>query len=205
MSLLTIIARPLLPELLKLLFSGLRVQLVPASEPLPDSRKGMIFAFWHGKMVAGWLLTGKLFPGKQATAVVSLSEDGQLLSDTLERLGFRLIRGSSSKGGREVKEMMLEALQGGTLVAMTPDGPRGPVNKFKYGTLRLASEHGIPMVFAEISFAKSRTLKSWDNFEIPMPFSKVTVTLHLIHLPEFHSEEELRSYCEKLSAGFSHA
>jgi lysophospholipid acyltransferase (LPLAT)-like uncharacterized protein len=204
MSLLSATGKHLLPRLLKLWFSGLRVTVVMPVEPLPDPEKGFLFAFWHGKMVAGWLMTRNLFPGRSADAVVSLSKDGQLLSDTLETLGFGLIRGSSSKGGEEVKAFMLQSLRKGRIVAITPDGPRGPAYCFKYGTIRLASVHQIPLIFGEISYGKSLTLKSWDSFEIPLPFSGVTVTTHIIQVPGFESEEDLRDYVEKLSVRFRH-
>ncbi|MEI7748728.1 MAG: hypothetical protein WCI81_06605, partial [Chlorobiaceae bacterium] len=82
---------------------------------------------------------------------------------------------------------------------------RGPVNQFKYGTLRLASNNHYPIVFAEISYAKRWTLKSWDQFEIPKPFSKTSVKLHLLQLPEFNNENALQLYTKQLSDRLSHA
>jgi lysophospholipid acyltransferase (LPLAT)-like uncharacterized protein len=195
----------LLPPLLKMVFSGLKLTIIPPGEPLPGTQRGVIFAFWHGKMVAGWLLAQKLFPGVKTSAVVSLSEDGRILSETLDRFGFRLIRGSSSRGAEEVKAGIRDALHSGGLVVVTPDGPRGPLHRFKYGTLRLASEHRVPVVFAEITYRDSRVLKSWDRFEIPVPFTRATVTLHLLHVPTFESEEALHEYTRLLEKRFSHA
>jgi len=203
MPLSPIISRYILPVVLKLLYASLRISITP--EPLPFSDKGAIIAFWHGKMITGWILAKTLSSAKKISAVVSLSEDGQTLADTLERLGFSLIRGSSSKGGDEVKQTMQEALQNGNIVVLTPDGPRGPVNQFKYGTLRLASNNHYPIVFAEISYAKRWTLKSWDQFEIPKPFSKTSVKLHLLQLPEFNNENALQLYTKQLSDRLSHA
>jgi lysophospholipid acyltransferase (LPLAT)-like uncharacterized protein len=203
MPLSPIISRYLLPVALKLLYASLRISITP--EPLKFSDNGAIIAFWHGKMITGWLLAKTLSPSKNITAVVSLSEDGRALADTLEQLGFSLIRGSSSKGGDQVKQTMQEALQKGDIVVLTPDGPRGPVNQFKYGTLRLASNNHYPIVFAEIRYAKKWTLKSWDQFEIPKPFSKTLVKLHLLELPEFNSEDALQLYTQQLSDRLSHA
>ena len=198
-----VVSRYILPTALKLLYASLRISIITA--PLQFSGKGAVIAFWHGKMIAGWLLAKTLGSSKKITAVVSLSEDGRTLSDTLERLGFSLIRGSSSRGGDEVKKAMHDALQQGNIVVLTPDGPRGPVHQFKYGTLRLASENHYPIVFAEISYAKSWMLKSWDRFEIPKPFSKTSVKLHLLEVPAFNSDKELQSYTKKLSDRLSHA
>lgn len=199
------IAPILLAPLLKLLFASLRKEIRFPAEGIPEPGRGVVFAFWHGSMVTGWLLARRIFPETVPVAVVSLSDDGQLLSDTLGRLGFRLIRGSSSKGGEEVKSGITEALRSGSVIAVTPDGPRGPIHQFKYGTVRLASENRSPILFADITHMNPRLLKSWDRFEIPMPFSRVGIELHLLDLPPFSSEEELREFSNRLSARFDHA
>jgi hypothetical protein len=195
----------LLPYLLKLLFSVLRIEIISPEGGLPEKERGIIFAFWHGNMVTGWLLARKLFPDASHSAVVSLSEDGQILSDTLTRLGFSLIRGSSSRGKEDVKAGMIDALLNRGVIAITPDGPRGPLHQFKYGTIRLASEQQVPIIFAEITHDRARVLKSWDRFEIPMPFSKATVRLHHVRVPAFPSEEALRDFSRQLSERFGHA
>ncbi len=203
MAISPLISRFLLPFALKFLYASLRISVSAPKIQLPD--KGSIVTFWHGKMVVGWLFSRNLFPDKKAAAVVSLSEDGRLLSDTLQQLGFFLIRGSSSKGGDEVLRSMQELINKESIVVLTPDGPRGPNQQFKYGTIRLASSNHYPLIFADIHFAKSWKLKSWDRFEIPKPFSRTTVTLHCIDLPEFRSEEELRAYTSELSNQLTHA
>jgi len=199
------IGAPLVAFLLKLLFSVLRFEIISPENAQPGHGKGVIFAFWHGKMITGWLLAQKLIPGSRPAAVVSLSKDGQILSDTLDHLGFRLIRGSSSKGKDAVKAAMTEELRNHGVVAVTPDGPRGPLHRFKYGTIRLASERQAPIIFADITYSRARTLKSWDHFEIPVPFSRVKVSLHKIEVPRFSSEEALHEFSRKLSERFGHA
>lgn len=199
------IAPRLAAPLLKLLFASLRKEVLLPAQGLPETSRGVVFAFWHGQMIAGWLLARKLFPGIHHSAVVSLSPDGQLLSDTLVRFGFRLIRGSSSTGREEVRAGIASALGSGGLVAVTPDGPRGPLHRIKYGTIRLAAVQNAPLIFAEIHYERSRMLGSWDRFKLPVPFSRITVTLHLVELPDFSSEEELRRFADNLSDRFTHA
>lgn len=199
LSLRLLLAGLLLPPVLKALVSTLRITLTnPEHEPRTSGGR-VIYAFWHGKMIYGWLLAKKLFAGKRIHAVVSLSEDGELLSRTLAKLGFSLIRGSSSRGSSEVKKMMLLELEKNDIVAITPDGPRGPYHSFKYGTLRLASEQNIPVIFADISYSKALQLKSWDRFEIPLPFSTVTVTFHRIEIPALQSEQDVIAFEHQLS------
>lgn len=205
MALSPLISRYIIPFALKLLYASLRISVTPPTLKKQLTEKGAIFTFWHGKMVAGWLLAKSLLPDKQLQAVVSLSKDGRILSDALEQFDYTLIRGSSSKGADEVKLAMQKAISKEQIIVLTPDGPRGPVNQFKYGTLRIASTNNYQLIFAEINYTKAWKLKSWDKFEIPRPFSKTTVKLHTIDLPDFISEEELRIYTKKLSDLLGHA
>lgn len=205
MALSPLISRHILPFTLKLLYASLRISVTPPSLKKQLSRKGVIFTFWHGKMITGWLLARDLFPDKNIVAVVSQSEDGQALSDTLEKLEFSLIRGSSSKGGDEVKLEMQGALHQKSIIVLTPDGPRGPVNQFKYGTLRMAARNHCPLIFAEICYANAWKLKSWDKFEIPKPFTRTIIKLHSIEVPELETEEKLRIYTTNLSDRLGHA
>ena len=199
MSSLHSLARLLLPTALKALVSTLRITVTNRETGLDTPGGRIIYAFWHGKMIYGWLLSKKLFAGKTIHAVISLSEDGELLSRTLVKLGFSMIRGSSSRGNTEVKQRMLTELEKNGIIAITPDGPRGPRHSFKYGTLRLASEHGIPILFADIRYNKAIQLKSWDRFEIPLPFSKVSITLHHIEVPELESKQDIMTFERQLS------
>jgi len=195
--------RRLLPLLLPLLFRSLKIKVASQPESAPTPRNAVLFAFWHGKMITGWLLARQLFADRPVHAVASLSEDGALLSGTLDRLGFSLIRGSSSRESAKVRDAIAGTLERGEVVAMTPDGPRGPLHSFKYGSLRLASETRSPFIFASIRYERAWRLKSWDRFEIPRPFSRVWVSLHHIEVPEFSGEEELRRYSRQLSERFA--
>jgi len=59
---------------------------------------------------------------------------------------------------------------------ITPDGPRGPRFKFKPGAILLAQMSGRPML--PMAYAASRAwLVKWDKFVIPVPFSRVVITI----------------------------
>jgi hypothetical protein len=194
-----ILSKTLLPVLLKLTFLTLQKSIKPQSIEL-DQSKGVFFAFWHGKMIVGWQLALYLFPGKTPLAIVSQSKDGEILANALEKLQFRLIRGSSSKGKEIIKSDSEAALKKGSLIAITPDGPRGPIETLKYGFIRMASETSTPIVFASIQYKNAWVFsKSWDRFQIPKPFSKATIKLTCIKVPQFKSEDELKSYTDQLS------
>src|ERR1700709_1126747 len=72
------------------------------------------------------------------------SFDGELIARTVELLGFRAIRGSSSRGGAAGLREMAAAYKAGHRCAITADGPRGPSKVAKPGTAQLAQLVGAP-------------------------------------------------------------
>ncbi|MCS7014068.1 MAG: DUF374 domain-containing protein [Chloroherpetonaceae bacterium] len=195
--------RFLLPLLMRVLYATLRKSFVLPVE-LPHGK--VLVAFWHGKMLTGWLAARSVLRTLNAGpiyAVVSLSKDGEILAQALATLGFHLIRGSSSRGKEQVRAAIQSALREGAAVVITPDGPRGPSRRFKYGSLRLAAMHQAPLLFLAITHRSKWTLRSWDAFEIPKPFSKVELTAHCIEVPAFETEDALQHFAHQLSTQFA--
>ena len=161
---------------------------------IPD--KPAIIAFWHGLMLPVWKYFSKYIP----TAVVSLSKDGEALSNLLEKWRYKLIRGSSSKGGKEVLESLID-IAGNNFTLITPDGPQGPKYEFKAGAVIASQRSGVPLVLCGVEI-KSKKLfkKSWDKFEFPCPFSKINLNFSepLIIDKELNKEEidKLLKKCE---------
>lgn len=143
-------------------------------EDLKNSGKKYVVAFWHGSMFAGWFLH-RPEGNSRMSALVSQSNDGEYLSTVLERWGYSMIRGSSHIGGKEAMQLMVDALNGGSSLAMTPDGPRGPRHELKMGALRAAQRTSVPLVLVGIAMERKRYLRSWDRFEVPHPFSTIVV------------------------------
>jgi len=197
------LGKTVLPKLLKMLYKSCH-QDIKNLDVLNVKNNGAVFAFWHGNMITGWLLAKQCFPKIPYFAIVSLSKDGEILSGALQALGFKLIRGSSSKGKRVVKVDSRDVLEKGFGLAVTPDGPRGPRANFKYGLIRLASTTSTPIYFASIQHHNKWVFKkSWDQFEVPKPFSKVDIVLHRIDVPQFDSDEALQEFTHALSEKFA--
>ena len=132
-----------------------------------------IFAFWHRSL----LVCAHRFRGHGIAILISRSFDGELIARTVERLGFRAVRGSSSRGGTGGLRGMAEAYAAGHICAITADGPRGPAQVAKPGPVQLASLTGAPWVgafYAEPD--RAWTLRSWDRFLLPKPFARVVFT-----------------------------
>jgi lysophospholipid acyltransferase (LPLAT)-like uncharacterized protein len=138
----------------------------------PDLSEPSIFVFWHGNMLAGWYL----FRHKGFYALISKSKDGDILTRLLEKWKYNVVRGSSSKGGKEALAELKNGLVRGESCVMTPDGPRGPAKEFKNGALILSLETGAPIIPVKVTYASSKVLdKSWDKFAIPLPFSSCEI------------------------------
>jgi lysophospholipid acyltransferase (LPLAT)-like uncharacterized protein len=141
-----------------------------------------VFAFWHRSL----LVCAHRFRDLNIAILVSSSFDGELITRTIKLLGFRVIRGSSSRGGAAGLRGMKMAYAAGHICAITADGPRGPVYVAKPGTAQLANSvgeigsDGKPVGTWVGSFyvypERAWELRSWDRFMIPKPFSRVIVT-----------------------------
>jgi hypothetical protein len=136
-----------------------------------ENGKNVVAAFWHGSMLIPWFLFSKNNFG----ALVSQSKDGELLARLLKSWKYKIIRGSSSKGGKESLDAMINLLQHNYSIGITPDGPRGPVEKMKAGAVISAKKTGVPLVLVGIDYKNFIELKSWDRFKIPKPFSEATL------------------------------
>lgn len=150
-----------------------------------------VVIFWHGKMYAGWYAA--LFPRKSLrmhapVALVSPSKDGDILTSVLHRWGYKVERGSSSRSGLEALERAMSRVRTGECqrVVITPDGPRGPIHRLKRGAFLAAQELELPVYFLRIHYRKARTLeKSWDRFEVPLPFSRVHIKAEKVELGDY--------------------
>lgn len=163
-------------------------------DDLRRSGKNYVIAFWHGSMFIGWFLHRPM--NKQhVSALISQSSDGEFLATIVERWGYSLIRGSSHVGGKEAMALMVDAVGKGSSLAITPDGPRGPRHEMKMGAVRIAQKSKVPLVLAGFAMKNNTRLRSWDHFEVPIPFSSVAVTYsEPFMIPQELAGESLESY-----------
>lgn len=150
-----------------------RVEYVRPSSGRSGRTRGrpVFYAFWHGRQLP-LIHTHR---GEGVTVLVSRNIDGQYVTNVLHSMGFRTVRGSSSRGGAEALRGMVRSLRGGFDCAITPDGPRGPAEKAKTGTALISRLGGRPVVPMGTSGWPSIRFRSWDRFMLPLPFAKVVV------------------------------
>ena len=141
----------------------------------PGARQ-VIGIVWHNRL----LFFPSMCPRKarrRTVAVISASRDGQYIADLIAQFGIKSVRGSSSRNAVKVLYDAFKSLKGGSFIAMTPDGPRGPKYQMHKGAIQLASKMGVPIVPLAVNYSSYWELKSWDRFQIPKPWSKITLVV----------------------------
>lgn len=130
-----------------------------------------LFALWHHALLP--LLWYHRHRG--IALLVSRHKDGELVARAARLLGYRVIRGSSTRGGEAAFRGVLRALDAGIPVAITPDGPHGPARVPKPGIARAALRAGVPILPVMVRTDDAWRLASWDGLLVPKPFAGVDV------------------------------
>lgn len=157
----------------RLLYWSLRKQAKGYESLRAEIRAGRPFiaAIWHSRI----LLMPRFYHEvayRPAAVIISKSFDGQLAGAFGRRYGLTPIWGSSSRGGAEALEQLIESSRQGLGIILTADGPRGPAQILKPGTIKAAQALGAPIYPATCHAEKVTRLRSWDRFVIPHPFSR---------------------------------
>ena len=86
----------------------------------------------------------------------------------------------------------LRHLAAGGVVALAPDGPRGPRMRAQMGPVQLAKHAGAPLIAFAWSTSRRRVMNSWDRFVLPLPFGRgVYVWSQVIHVPRHADAAEM--------------
>ncbi|MCX6883973.1 MAG: lysophospholipid acyltransferase family protein [Verrucomicrobia bacterium] len=129
-------------------------------------------------------LRGRPQGGSSLAAMVSASKDGALLSVILELFKVQPARGSSSRRGPQALRELTSWSRKGFDLAITPDGPRGPCYNLQEGLVYLAQLTNKPVYLVSYHLQWKICLKSWDRFQIPLPFSRCDVIIEKpVHVP----------------------
>lgn len=154
----------------------------------PDER--YIYTFWHENM----LLLAYHYGQPNVWILISHHADGQLITEITNRLGFRAVRGSSTRGGVAAVRGMVELGRSDHL-AITPDGPRGPRRQVQPGLIYTAARTGLPIVLAGIAFRRCWRARSWDRFALPYPGTRaICISSRLVYVPAELNRETMERY-----------
>jgi len=154
-----------------------------------------IYCAWHNRLALcmeeyfGYVKKRNLTPGM--AAMVSASRDGGFLAAILECFGVEPVRGSTSRRGPQALLELTSWAERGYDLAITPDGPRGPRYVVQEGVMSLAQVTGLPIVPASYYLGWKVQLKSWDRFQVPLPFSRCEMVFgEVVRVPREASDAE---------------
>jgi len=138
---------------------------------LREARRPFVFVLWHSRILP------LLYHHRREEVVLLISRhrDGQYLANLAERWGYRSVRGSTKRGGEVGLLGVVRALQGGAVVAITPDGPRGPAEQVQPGAVAAAQHAGAALLPIGARPSSAWWLGSWDRMCIPKPFARVDI------------------------------
>jgi lysophospholipid acyltransferase (LPLAT)-like uncharacterized protein len=131
-----------------------------------------VYASWHQRFFPGITL----FSSRKPIAImISQSRDGEMIARVVNILGWRSVRGSSSKGGVRALKALRSLTRQGYRVGHIVDGPQGPFGVVKPGLVTIAQFSGAPILPVIMSAQRRWVFNSWDRFMVPKPFSKIFV------------------------------
>lgn len=158
---------------LRLLGSTWRVRRVggQAFDTMLARNEPFIVVFWHGEIVpVTWV-----HRRRGIAPLISRHADGEVIARIVEGLGYRTVRGSTSRGGVRALLETAQLVNDGITVGFTPDGPRGPRHVFAPGALIVAQRTGRPIIALGATASRAWRLRSWDRHLVPKPFATVTI------------------------------
>jgi len=153
---------------IRVLFATVRVRVEGEEECLAAARAGALFATWHGRV----LVPLNHFRGRRYWVLVSLSRDGDFVTEFLRYSGMSIVRGSTKRRGVAAAREVMGLLEQGAIVNVAPDGPRGPARVVQPGIIYMAQRSGKPIAFCAASVWPRWEIGSWDRFQIPKPFAR---------------------------------
>jgi len=150
-----------------------------------DGRTAIV-AFWHDTLPLVpvlWWRARRVNPALRLQVLISRNRDGRMIGDIVRRWDMQVVAGSSDKGGKDgggrtdkggaaALRSLLGLLRDRQLVAITPDGPRGPARTAQPGVALLAALSGVPVVPVAACCWPERRLGSWDRMLFPLPFGR---------------------------------
>lgn len=164
-KLLNYLERKLAALLLRAFRASIRFDV--QNQPTRD-QEPVIYTFWHRNLIYCTLQRA----GDPVVVMISSSKDGELIAGPVAELGFIPVRGSSTRQGSEALKGMLRWARTNPL-AITPDGPKGPVGTIHPGLWQIAILAKIPVVGVACDASREWIFNSWDRFRFPKPFAKV--------------------------------
>ena len=165
--------------LCSLLYSTLKLSLAGVESLKSPKNPRLLIALWHDRLLLAPFIA-KVVPEAQLGVVVSGSRDGRLLAAFATTFRNVTAISVSSKNRHGALLQMCDAVQAGRMLIITPDGPRGPKHQIKEGLHFCSQKTDSHIVAMRWKASSTWTLPTWDQMQIPKPFSKVQISFEYI-------------------------
>jgi hypothetical protein len=160
-------------------------------EAIRRSGGGAVYVTWHQRMSYFFYFGGS----HHVTTMVSRSRDGEYAARLATCLGFRTVRGSSSRGGTTAVRELTRRIREGELGGMLADGPQGPARVAKMGSVMIARNAGVPIIPVLRGADRCWMFNSWDRYLVPKPFARIVLLAQEpIWIPPEVKGEDLEAY-----------
>jgi lysophospholipid acyltransferase (LPLAT)-like uncharacterized protein len=154
-----------------------------------------IYTSWHNRV----FLATYFWRRRDIVVMTSRSFDGEYIARFIQRFGYGAARGSSTRGGVGAIVEMMRLMKSGKPAGFTIDGPRGPRYTAKPGAVLLAKKTGCPILPFIVSTKRFWQVKSWDELQIPLPFTRALVGIAPpIYVPADADEDTLKARNDEL-------
>jgi lysophospholipid acyltransferase (LPLAT)-like uncharacterized protein len=183
--------------LIKLIGATVRFEVIGWENHEKAERNGglPIYTIWH----EGIFLMAYFWRNRRIVVMNSHSFDAEHVVRFLKRFGYGSVRGSSTRGGLRAMLEMLRLMRAGCPAALTIDGPKGPRYVAKRGAVLLAKQSGHPIMPMSVAPARFWKVSSWDQLQIPKPFTRARVYLAPpIYVPAEADEQTLTTKHDEL-------
>ena len=135
-----------------------------------DKKKSVIISVWHGNLLIPFMNLAK----NNYHGLAGTNQDAEIIAKIGLKLGWEILRGSSSDKGPEIFTEIVNLLDDPPcLVAMTPDGPKGPERIPKAGIIRAAQKTGATIIPVASCSTKNWQFVNWHTFFLEKPFGKI--------------------------------
>ena len=156
--------------------------------------KPVLLTLWHGRFLfVSYFITKWKY---SSYAIAGHHRDANRIALILSNWGFKLIRGSSSKGGKDVIKKMIKHFNNNATICITSDGPRGPIHIAKSGSIKVSMESNATILPVTGIASKYWKINSWDKFILPKPFS--TIYLKIGNEIIYDKKKISSNYCSEL-------
>ncbi len=165
------------------------------NEITPDQT---IVVCWHGELLMSPQAYRYFHKKQLASGIISRHYDGEMIARILKFFSIEPLRGSSSRGAKQVLLEAFRAIKKGNDLLVTPDGPRGPRHVMSDGAVGLAVKSSLPVLLVNYKAKKYWQVNSWDRFVVPRPFTPIDFYMQSISVTGMELEEAKRYLTSKM-------